>query len=87
MKKLIATIPKRLGEEIRVALDEFEAGGTVYDMVSARVWFEDGPEWRPGRNGINVKVGLLPALIEALTEAEREARRAGFIPAESDATK
>ena len=87
MKKLIATIPKRLGEEIRVALDEFEAGGTVYDMVSARVWFEDGPEWRPGRNGINVKVGLLPALIEALTEAETEARRAGFIPAKSDATK
>jgi len=87
MKKLIATIPKRLGEEIRVALDEFEAGGTVHDMVSARVWFEDGPEWRPGRNGINVKVGLLRALIEALTEAEREARRAGFIPAESDATE
>ncbi len=87
MKKLIATIPKRLGEEIRVALDEYVAGGTVHDMVSARVWFEDGPEWRPGRNGINVKVGLLPALIEALTEAETEARRAGFIPAEPDATK
>ncbi len=80
MEKLVATIPKSARDEIRVALTEFSTGGAVHQMVSARVFFEDGPEHRPGRNGINVKVTLLPALIEALQEAEREAKAAGLLP-------
>ena len=39
-------------EEIRVALDEFETKDASYDMVSMRVFYEDGGEYRPGRNGL-----------------------------------
>ena len=80
MEKLVATIPKSARDEIRVALTEYTTKDAVHQMVSARVFFEDGPEHRPGRNGINVKVTLLPALIGALQEAEREARAAGLLP-------
>ena len=79
MDKTIATISKNQREEIRVALSEFDSKGTKYDMVSARVFYDDGGEMKPGRNGLNVPTRLLPDLIEALEEAEREARAAGLI--------
>ena len=80
MEKLIETIPKSRSEELRVALSEYRASsGTVHQMFSARVYFEDGPEFKPGRNGINLKVDHLPALIAALKKAEREAREAGLL--------
>ena len=80
MEKLIETIPKNRVEEIRVALAEFKASnGMVHQMVSARVYFEDCREYRPGRNGLNVKVDLLPAVIAALQQAEAEARSAGLL--------
>ncbi len=84
MRKLIATIPKNACQEIRVALDEFEAKDTTYDMVSVRVYFEDGGEHRPGRNGLNVRVELLPAIVAALREAETEARAAGLLGGEDE---
>lgn len=79
MEKVVATIPKNRHEEIRVALTEFKTKDAVHQMVSARVYFEDGREYQPGRNGLNVKVDLLPALIAGLQEAEVEARAAGLI--------
>ena len=74
MEMLITTIPKSGNEEIHIALSEFEANGTVHQMASARVFFEDGKEYRPGRNGINLKIEFLPALVAALSEALRVAR-------------
>lgn len=82
MRKLIATIPKNAREEIRVALDEFEAGDVTYNMLSLRVFYEDGGEHRPGRNGLNVRVELLPAILGALRDAETEARKAGLLGSE-----
>ena len=79
MKQHIRTIPKNGREEIRVALDEFKAKDTTYDMVSVRVFFEDGGEYRLGRNGLNVRVKFLPAIVAALQEAETEARKAGLL--------
>ena len=79
MRKLISTIPKNGREEIRVALDEFKTKDATYDMVSLRVYFEDGDEYRPGRNGLNVRVVLLPAIVAALRDAEMEARKAGLL--------
>ncbi len=89
MEKLIETIPKSRAEEIRVSLAEFKASnGTVYQMVSARVFYEDGREYRPGRNGLNVKVDPLPALIAALQQAEGVARAKGLLEAApADATE
>ncbi len=84
MRKLIATIPKNGREKILVALDEFAAKDTTYDMVSVRVFYEDGGEYRPGRNGLNVRVELLPAIVAALREAETEARKAGLLEGEEE---
>ena len=79
MRKLISTIPKNGREEIRVALDEFKTKETTYDMISVRVFYEDGGEHKPGRNGLNVRVELLPAIVAALRDAETEARKAGLL--------
>ena len=79
MKQHIRTIPKNGREEIRVALDEFKTKTATYDMISVRVFYEDGDEYRPGRNGLNVRVDLLPAIVAALQEAETEARKAGLL--------
>lgn len=84
MRKLIATIPKNGREEIRVALDEFEAGDVMYNMFSVRVFYEDGGEYRPGRNGLNVRVELLPAIVAALRKAETEAWAAGLLGGEDE---
>ncbi len=84
MRKLIATIPKNACQEIRVALDEFETKDAAYDMVSVRVFYEDGGEYRPGRTGLNVRVELLPAIVAALREAETEARKAGLLEGEEE---
>jgi len=79
MENTIRTIKKSQREEIRIALSEFTKDGTTYDMVSARVFYDDGAEYRPGRNGINVRVNLLPALIEGLQAAADKARAAGLL--------
>ena len=85
MEKLIAAIPKNQGEEIRAALSEFEKDGTTYDMVSARVHYDAGSgQYRPGKNGLNVQVKLLPELVTALQQAEAEARAAGLLLDEVD---
>ncbi len=78
MRKLIATIPKNGREEILVALDEFETKDAAYDMLVMRTYFEDGGEFHPGRNGLNVRVHLLPQILAALRDAETEARKAGL---------
>ena len=81
MDKTIATIPKNSREEIRVALTEFVKDGKTFDMVSARVHYDAGNgEMRPGRNGLNISVRLLPELVAALRQAEAEARAAGLLP-------
>ncbi len=80
MDQLIATIPKNQREEIRVSLSEFEKDGKAFDMAGARVFFDAGNgEMKPGRNGLNVPVRLLPELIAALQQAEAEACSAGLL--------
>jgi len=84
MKQHIRTIPKNAREEIRVALDEFKTKDATYDMISLRTFYEDGGEYRPGRNGLNVRVDLLPAIVTALREAETEARTEGLLGGEDE---
>ncbi len=85
MNKLIASIRKNAREQVHVALSEFEKDGNTYDMVSTRVFYRsDDDEMRPGRNGINVSVKLLPELVAALRQAEAEARAAGLLLDEVD---
>ena len=76
MEKLIVTIPKNAREQIQVRVQEFQG----HDLVAARVFYHNGDEdWKPGRNGLTVKVGLLPDLLVALTKAEIEVKKAGLL--------
>ncbi len=84
MHQTIAAIPKSQREEIRVALSEFDSKGTTHDMISARVFYDDGGQMKPGRNGLNIPVRLLPELVAALRQAEVEACTAGLLPPEVD---
>ena len=79
MEKLIAIIPKSRSEEIRVGISEFTANETRHDMFFARVFFDGADGFKPGKNGLNLKLAHLPALIEALQVAEQEARVAGLL--------
>ena len=79
MENTVKTIKKSQREEIRIGLSEYTKDGKTYDMVSAKVFYDDGAEYRPGRNGLNVRVNLLPALIEGLQAAAGEARAAGLL--------
>ena len=79
MEKTIRTIHKSQHQQIRVGLSEYTKDGEMFDMAYARVYFDDGGEYRPTRNGINVRVELLPELIEGLQKAAAEARAAGLL--------
>jgi hypothetical protein len=71
----IAVIPKG-SEQLRVELTEYKGAA----MFSARCYYQDkAGDTRPGRNGINIKVELLPALAVALAEAALEANEQGLI--------
>lgn len=75
----IAVVRKNSAEEIRVALSEFNG----HDLINIRVWTaprDGGAERIPTKAGICCRVALLPKLIEALRNAEAEARRAGLLP-------
>jgi hypothetical protein len=74
----IAVIRKNAAEEIRVELSEFHG----HDLVNLRIWTDPrdgGAERIPTKAGICCRVALLPELIEALRQAEAEARRAGLL--------
>lgn len=77
MQKVVATIEKNRSEEVRVELSEFNG----HDLVSARVWLKgaNGTDPTPTRKGITLRIELLPALREALNQAEQEARAAGLL--------
>ena len=86
MNKIIAEFEKNSREKIVVALSEFspEAGKT-FNMLAARLHYDDGNgQYRPGKNGLNIQVKFLPALVTALRQAEAEARAAGLIEDEID---
>jgi len=78
MSKPTAVIRKNALEEIRVEISELNG----HDLVNIRVWAEPrngGSERIPTKAGIACKVTLLPELIEALQQAEAEAREAGLL--------
>lgn len=63
----VATIRKNAREELRVTLENFKG----HDILSLRVWFDAGEgEMRPGKQGLALRVELMPDLMEALRAAE-----------------
>jgi hypothetical protein len=73
---LIASIEKNAREEFRISLSEFNG----YDLANVRVFYRtDDGDMRPGKAGLAIRLEKLPAVIQALTELEAEARRLGLI--------
>lgn len=72
----IATIRKNAREDLRVTLDEFRG----HHLLNLRVWFDaDENEQRPGKQGVAIRLDLLPHLSAALLEAEECARKLGLL--------
>jgi hypothetical protein len=74
----LATIRKNAAEEIRIELTQFNG----HQLINVRVWTDPrdgGAERIPTRAGIACRVALLPEIIEALQQAEAEARARGLL--------
>src|SRR5437763_12645249 len=74
----LAIIRKNGLEEIRVGLAEFNG----HDLINIRVWTEPrngGAERIPTKAGIACRVALLPEIIDALQQAEAQARARGLL--------
>ena len=74
----LATIRKNAAVEIRIELTQFNG----HDLLNLRVWTDPrngGSERIPTRAGIACRVALLPEIIEALQQAEAEARARGLL--------
>lgn len=65
---MIASIPKNAREEIRVSVDDFQG----HRLCNVRVWYREGEEFRPGKQGIALRLDLLPQLVTALKDAAKE---------------
>jgi hypothetical protein len=55
-------IPKNAREEIRVSVDDYRG----IPLANIRVWYLDGDEYRPGKQGIALRRELVPQLIDGL---------------------
>lgn len=75
---VIASLHKNTNEELRVMLTEYQG----HPLFAARVFYhpKDSDEWRPGKSGVNLRVAMLPAVIDALLDAKVEAERRGLPP-------
>ena len=75
----IATIRKNAREDLRVTREEFRG----HHLLNLRIWYDaDDGEQRPGKQGVAIRLDLLPHLRKALSEAEQEARKSGFLAGE-----
>lgn len=59
----IASFPKNSREEVKISLDQFNG----HDLVNIRVFYRtESGDTRPGKQGLAIKVELLPDLMAAL---------------------
>lgn len=72
---VIAEWERNKREIVRVCLDLYNGRHTF----SARAWWRDGDELRPGKSGLTLSLKHLPACAEALAEALARARELGLL--------
>ena len=73
--QVVATIVKNSRESLRVSLDRHRE----HDYIDLRLYADNGVEQVPTRKGLTIRPDLLPAVIEALRQAETAARKAGLL--------
>lgn len=72
----LATWSKNAKECVRVSLDEYMGTPTF----SARIYYAtDAGEWKPSKKGLTLAAKHLPALLDAVTRAEHQARTDGLL--------
>ena len=77
--QVIAELEKNRSERVRVALDKYRD----IDLIDVRVVvpLSGGTGlWAPTKKGLSLRIGQLPALIEALQLAAVEAQALGLLP-------
>lgn len=74
---LVGTIEKNKKERLHVSLSEYRG----YDLISLRVWYLDEKKqsWQPGKQGLALRVELLPQLANLLQQALVVARQQHLI--------
>ena len=78
---IIAEIEKNGRELVRVTLEEFKG----HRLASVRVWARDPDKGTvPTRQGVALRVSLLPALLAALQDATHQARLLGLLEGHAD---
>lgn len=78
----VATIRKNAREDLRVTLEKYRG----HHLLNLRIWFDaGGGEQRPGKQGVAIRLDLMPHLRQALAEAERKARKLGLLEVEDAA--
>jgi hypothetical protein len=63
--KILATLKRQDGTELRVALREFQGK----PWVDLRIWQPDGERMSPTKKGLGLKTRELPEVVEALVAA------------------
>ena len=78
---LVGSFPKNNREEVRVSLSKFKG----YDLVGVRQWFRnENDELRPTKNGVTIRVDLLPELVELIQKARDIALEKGILEPEEE---
>lgn len=73
----IATIKKNSKEDVVVSLGTYKE----YKLLGIRVFsdYKNEGDKRPTPKGLSIKAELIPQMLEALQDAEKEARRRGWL--------
>lgn len=75
---VIAELTRNARERVRVSLEEWQ-GKPRLDIRTTTQLTEATDIWSPTKKGISVSVTLIPALRQALADAEAKARELGLI--------
>ncbi len=71
MSRLVKRIPKNSREVVHVSVDHYRG----HDLLNLRVWYEsDDGTMRPGRQGLALRLALVPELLEALQTVVAESQ-------------
>ena len=75
---IIASLNKNRTERLRIALDSWQ-GHELLDIRVTTQLSEGTDLWSPTKKGVSINVAMLPALRQALADAETKARELGLI--------
>ena len=75
---IIAVLHKNRSERLRIALDEYQ-GHQLLDVRVVTQLSDATDLWSPTKKGVSINVTMLPALREALADAETKAHELGLL--------